>query len=124
MRLMSKRDSMVAALLASCLLILSHAVDAATLDVRACDHPCRRMRDKRIEMKHDETDFQSDMGLLKGSLRHHASQERIERLRYRIEEDWHQIVMDRSDARASRRSQSMDIANERFKHNGEIHPSS
>ena len=122
--MMFRRDSVLAALLASGVLILSHAADASTFDLRACDNACRRMRDKKIQMKRDETDLQSDMGLLKGSLRHQASQERIERLRYRIEEDWHQIVTDRSDARAFRRSQSMDIANERFKHNGEVHPSS
>lgn len=122
--MMFKREPMVAALFASCLVMLAYAVDAATLDVRACDYACRRMRDKKIEMKRDENDLQSDVGLLKRSLRQRASQERIEMLRYRIEEDWSQIVMDRSDARALRQSQSMDIANERFKPNGEVHPSS
>ena len=121
---MLKRDSMVAALFASCLVMLSHAANAATLGVRACDYACRRMRDKKNELNRDETDLQSDVGLLRRSLRHHAGQERIERLRYRIEEDWYRIVTDRSDARALRRSQSMELANERFKHNGENHRSS
>lgn len=122
--MMFNRDPMVAALAAWCLVMLVNAVDAATLDVRACNYACRRMRDKKIEMKRDETDLQSDVGLLRRSLRHHATHERIDRLRYRIEEDWNQIVMDRSDARALRRGQSMDIANEHFKHHGESHPSS
>ena len=122
--MMFQRDTMLAALLASGLLIVTHSAVAATLDARACDYACRRTRDKKIEMKRDETDLQSDMGWLRVSLRHHASQAGIERLRYRIEEDWNRIVMDRSDAKALRRSQSMDIANARFKHHGEIRPSS
>ena len=92
------RTQIVAAQFALCLTIVTHTVGAATLDVHDCDSACRSLRAKKIELQRDERDLASDVRLLRRSLRHHASQERIERLRYLVKEDWGQIVTDRSQA--------------------------
>jgi len=92
------RKQIVAALFASCLTIVTLAVDAATVDVDDCNSACRSMRAKKIELQRDERDLASDVRLLRRSLRHHVSHDRIESLRYLVREDWGQIVTDRSQA--------------------------
>lgn len=96
--MMFNRNQIVAALFALCLTVVTHAVDAATVDVHDCDSACRTMRAKRFELQRDERDLASDVRELRRSLRQHVSHERIESLRYLVREDWGQIVMDRSQA--------------------------
>jgi hypothetical protein len=111
-----KRDRIAACLFISWLAIIAHAVEAAVLDARGCDYACWRMREKKIDLKDDETDLQSDVNMLRRLLLHHASQQRIDMLRNRIQEDWSQIVMARGLTRELKESPLLDVAEEFFKH--------
>jgi hypothetical protein len=111
-----KRDRIAACLFISWLAIIAHAVEAAVLDARGCDYACWRMREKKIELKDDETDLQSDVNMLRRLLLHHASQQRIDMLRNRIQEDWSQIVMARGLTRELKESPLLEVAEEFFKH--------
>lgn len=122
--MMFKKDRIVAALFASCLAIVTHAVDAAPLGVRGRDFAGRRMHDENSELRRDDKELLTDVNLLRSSLRHHASQERIEMLRCLVREDWSQIVTDRGHPRVSSQGRSLNIAAGRFNQNARIRPHS
>lgn len=65
------------------------------------------------DLQVDEELFAIDINELRESLRDHADQEHIARLRYLVSRDWHQIIADRGQAGPNRWKQAADLVNRR-----------
>ena len=107
-----RRDCIAGAIFALCLSIGPNTVEADTHEHRGYDHARPQVRPDTNDLLRDEKDFVSDVNSLRKSLRRHASQERIEMLRYLVREDWNQIVMDR--ANPSEEDQTLNLATRRI----------
>ena len=70
-------------------------VDASVHQRRGCDAATLRHWHDQSELKRDEKEFESDLISLRWLLRHHATAERIARLRFLVQRDWAQIALDR-----------------------------
>lgn len=86
-------------------------VEAASNKHPRCDYACQQFRLVKSELQRDEKNLDSDVTLLRQSLRDHASQELIERLRHQVQQDWNQIVLDRGHSKPAQVDQTLNLAN-------------
>jgi len=87
--------------------------DSATRKLWHCDYPKQQLRHDQNELQRDEEELASDIDVLRISLRHHESQERIARLQYLIRQDWNQIVVDRGQSWLCHEKQEPNLATRR-----------
>jgi hypothetical protein len=107
----SRKDYIAGAMFAWCLSIGPSTVEAAAHQHWGCDYAYQQFRHDKSELERDEKDLESDVNFLRKSLRHHASQEQIERLRRQVQQDWNQIVLDRGHSKPGQEDQTPNLAN-------------
>jgi hypothetical protein len=96
-------------------------VEAAVNEHRRCDYACQQFQHAKSELQRDEKNLDSDVTLLRQSLRHHGSQEQIERLRHQVQQDWDQIVLDRGHSKPGQEDQTPNLANRHIDQKAQSH---
>jgi hypothetical protein len=72
---------------------------------------CEQVFQDKSKLQRDQKRLETDVGSLRKSLRHHASQGQIERLRHQVQQDWNQIVLDRGPSKPVQVEQTPNLAN-------------
>ena len=110
------KDYIAGAMFAWALSTGLNTVEAAANEHPRCDYACQQFRHVKSALQRDEKNLDSDVTLLRQSLRDHASQELIERLRHQVQQDWNQVVLDRGDSKPGQVDQTPNLANRHIDH--------
>jgi hypothetical protein len=117
----SRKDFIAGAMFAWSLSNGLNTVEAAVNEHPRCDYACQQFRQVKREFQRDEKNLDSDVTLLRQSLRHHGNQEQIERLRRQVRQDWEQVVLDRGHSKAGQEDQMPNLANRHIDQKAQSH---
>jgi hypothetical protein len=101
----SRKDYIAGATFAWALSNELNTLEVPTNERLRCDYACQQFLLVRSDLQRDEKNLDSDVTLLRNPLRQHGSQEQIEGLRRQVQQDWNQIVLDRSHSKSGHEDQ-------------------